>query len=85
MFGDLKMVMAYVLITVGVGKERDVFDQLNKLENAVEVNELYGEWDILMKLKVDKFEELDKIITENIRSIEGIKLTSTMLVADYVR
>lgn len=79
------MVMAYVLITVDVGKERGIFDSLRKLKNTVEISELYGEWDILVKIKVDKFEELDKVITERIRSIDGIKLTSTMLVAEYVR
>lgn len=79
------MVMAYVLITVDVGKEREIFDSLKKLKSVVEISELYGEWDIIAKIKVDKFEELDKVITEKIRSIEGIKLTSTMLVAEYVR
>ncbi|MFH1396901.1 MAG: Lrp/AsnC ligand binding domain-containing protein [archaeon] len=79
------MVVAYVLITVDVGKERDIFDKLKESSGVVEINELYGEWDILAKIKVDKFEELDKVLTEKIRSIEGIKDTSTMLVADYVR
>ncbi len=79
------MVMAYVMMTVDVGKEREIFENLKRLKNAVEISELYGEWDIIVKIKVDKFEELDKIITEKIRSIDGIKLTSTMLVAEYVR
>ena len=79
------MVMAYVMMTVDVGKEREIFENLKRLKNAVEISELYGEWDIIVKIKVDKFEELDKIITEKIRYIDGIKLTSTMLVAEYVR
>ena len=81
----MQMVMAYVLITVDVGKERNIFERLKNLKESVEVYELYGEWDIIAKIKVSKFEELDKIITEKIRSIDGIKLTSTMLVAEYVR
>ena len=77
--------MAYVLINVNVGKEREVFENLKKIENVVGVDELYGEWDIIAKVEIDKYEALDKIVSEKIRSMEGIKLTSTMLVAEYLR
>lgn len=79
------MVTAYVLLTVGVGKERDVFEKIKSIKEVMGADELYGEWDILVKINVEKFEELDKIVSDNIRSIDGIKLTSTMLVAEYLR
>jgi DNA-binding Lrp family transcriptional regulator len=79
------MVKAYVLLKVKTGTERHVFEQLDELKESVEVNELYGDWDIIAKLELEKLGDLDRILTEKIRSIEGIKDTSTMIVAEYVK
>jgi len=75
---------AYILMKVHVGSERDVFQKLKDIKEIVDINELYGEWDIIMKVRVQKIEELDSLLTDKIRSIEEIKLTSTMIVAKYI-
>ena len=51
--------------------------------NKGRMNELYGEWDIIAKVGVDKLEELDSLISDKIRSVKEIKETSTMIVAEY--
>jgi len=79
------MAEAYILIKVRMGNEREVVAKLKEIKEIVDLNELYGDWDIIAKVKVDKIEDLDKLITEKIRSIQDIKLTSTMIVANYVR
>ena len=79
------MVTAYVLLKVRAGLEREVANSLDCLKAVESVNELYGDWDVIAKLKLEKFEELDKILTEKVRSIDGIKDTSTMIVAEYVK
>jgi len=77
------MVKAYILVKVQVGSERDVFNKLKKMKETEDVNELYGEWDIIAKVGVDKLEELDSLISDKIRSVKEIKETSTMIVAEY--
>ena len=79
------MVEAYILIKVKVGAERNVVDKLKKLKEIKDINELYGEWDIIAKIEVPNIEDLDALITEKIRDNDEIELTSTMIVAKYVR
>ena len=77
------MVKAFILVKVQVGSERDVFNKLKKMKETEDVNELYGEWDIITKVGVDKLEELDSLISDKIRAVKEIKETSTMIVAEY--
>jgi DNA-binding Lrp family transcriptional regulator len=48
-----------------------------------DIDELYGEWDIITKASVETIEELDALLSEKMRKIEGVTLTSTMIVAEY--
>jgi DNA-binding Lrp family transcriptional regulator len=79
------MVEAYILIKVKVGSERKVVEKLKGLTEIKDLNELYGEWDIIAKIEVPKIEDLDALITEKIRDNSDIELTSTMIVAKYLR
>jgi DNA-binding Lrp family transcriptional regulator len=79
------MVTAYVLLKVRAGSERDVVNRLESVKEVAEVKELYGDWDVIAKLELEKLEQLDKIITEKVRATEGIKDSSTMIVAEYVK
>ena len=44
------MVEAYVLVAVEPGQEREVFDSLSSVNGVESLNEIYGEWDIILKL-----------------------------------
>jgi DNA-binding Lrp family transcriptional regulator len=79
------MVEAYILIKVKVGSERNVVEKLQDLKEIKDINELYGEWDIITKVEVPNIEDLDSLITEKIRDNNQIELTSTMIVAKYIR
>jgi DNA-binding Lrp family transcriptional regulator len=77
------MVKAYVLLKVTPGYERDIVKELKDIPEIEDINELYGEWDIIIKASVVKIEELDALLSEKLRKIEGVTLTSTMIVAEY--
>ena len=77
------MAEAYVLLKVNPGDERNIVELLSKLPEVKDVNELYGEWDIIIKVAVKNIEELDPLLSENIRVVKGVQLTSTMIVAKY--
>ncbi|MBW2983625.1 Lrp/AsnC ligand binding domain-containing protein [Candidatus Woesearchaeota archaeon] len=79
------MVKAYVLLKVKAGSERSIVTSLELIKEVAEVNELYGDWDIISRLDLQKLEDLDRILTEKIRSIEGIENSSTMIVAEYIK
>lgn len=75
------VVFAYIFLTVTSGSERDVCKKLSKYEEVVELNEVYGEYDVILGVQVEGLESLDRFITEEIRSIPNVILTYTMVVA----
>ena len=77
------MAQAYVLLKVAPGYERNIVKELKDLPEIKDINELYGEWDIITKASVERIEDLDALLSEKMRKIEGITLTSTMIVAEY--
>lgn len=72
---------AYVLIVVSPGSEKRISKLLSRMKGVVEVNELYGEYDIIIKVRKDSLPELDTFLTDQIRSVSDVKLTSTMLIS----
>jgi len=77
------MAKAYVLLKVTPGYERDIVKALKDIPEIEDINELYGEWDIIIKASVGAIEDLDALLSEKMRRIEGVTLTSTMIVAEY--
>jgi len=77
------MTKAYVLLKVKPGHERNIVKELKDLPEIEVINELYGEWDIIIRVSVAKMNDLDALLSEKIRKIEGVTLTSTMIVAEY--
>ena len=75
------VVVAYVLITVATGSEKKVCELFSKMKEIIEVSELYGEYDIIIKVELSELPELDTFLTDKIRAIKEVKLTSTMIVA----
>jgi DNA-binding Lrp family transcriptional regulator len=77
------MAQAYVLLKVTPGFERNIVKALKEIPEIEDANELYGEWDIITKASVDRIEDLDALLSEKMRKIEGVTLTLTMIVAQY--
>jgi DNA-binding Lrp family transcriptional regulator len=77
------MAKAYVLLEAKPGYERNIVKELKDLPEIEVINELYGEWDIIIRVSVAKMNDLDALLSDKIRKIEGVTLTSTMIVAEY--
>ncbi|MBW2566461.1 MAG: Lrp/AsnC ligand binding domain-containing protein [Deltaproteobacteria bacterium] len=77
------MAEAYVLLKVAPGYERNIVKELTDIPEIEDIDELYGEWDIITKASVVRIEDLDALLSEKMRKIEGVTLTSTMIVAKY--
>ena len=76
------MVMAYIMVRVDAGKERDVVKRIQKMPEVKDSNIIYGEWDVVMKVQVKNIEEITAFVVDKLRKIKAVKLTSTMIVAD---
>jgi DNA-binding Lrp family transcriptional regulator len=75
------MVLSFVLITVKPGSESKVESRLSKMEEVLEIYELFGEWDILIKVNVAGTKGLSSFVTNNLRKIKDVKLSSTLVVS----
>ena len=77
------MALAFILISIAPGDEFRVF---KKLKNVLEIDEIYplfGEFDFLVKLVAEDFEEIGNIIVNKIRIIRGVKATKTLSEAKF--
>ena len=74
------MLTAYVLIKVAAGAEARVFETLTKIEGVEEVNVVYGEYDIIVKVNARSMDDLRNIVTKQIRGIRDIVKTETAIV-----
>jgi DNA-binding Lrp family transcriptional regulator len=73
---------AFVFINVKPGKEKAVLEKLRKIKNVAESFELYGDYDIVIKVETEEKERLQAIIMQQVRSISDIGNTSTNYVFD---
>lgn len=73
------MITAYVLVATTIGEEKAVAEELKKLKEVELADILYGEWDIILRVKVENLTELDNFLTKRIRKMKNIKLTSTLI------
>lgn len=76
------MATGFVLITTTPGKEHDVRNKLDVIDNVTNRWMLFGEYDLIAKVEADEEYTLTKVIVEEIRPIAGITNTKTLLGAE---
>ena len=73
-------ILAYVLITVQSGGEKEVLKRISNFEEIIEANLVVGEYDAVVKVKVEDISELDNFLTDKLRSLPDVFLTTTMII-----
>ena len=73
------MVTAFVLCRTDAGKEREVVQKMKALPNVEDAYVVYGEYDVIAKITVEELKMLDTFLTENVRTLSSVKMTSTMI------
>ena len=74
------MVLAYILITIKSGAEKEVLDKLKAVEEVKDANLVYGEYDLIVKVDLNEISQLSDFVIEKIR-ILPIERTTTLIVA----
>jgi DNA-binding Lrp family transcriptional regulator len=73
--------LAYVLMELDSAKEQDIRGALLSLPQVKEVHILFGEWDVICKVELEDPDSLATFVMDHVRSLPGVTLTSTMVVA----
>ena len=76
------MSVFFVLVTCDVGSEKSVIDKLKTINLVKEVNQIWGSYNVLIKLEGDNSNELKNIITSKIRKIPSISTSITLTVIE---
>lgn len=74
--------VAYVLIITKYGKEKDVAQKLMKYKEVENVHILYGQYDVIAKLKAANMPQIEDFIFRKIRSNKDIENTETLIASD---
>lgn len=61
------------------GNEAKINEHLKSLPEVKEVYMLFGEWDFLALVEIENAEQLAAFVVDKIRSVQGVRLTSTMI------
>jgi DNA-binding Lrp family transcriptional regulator len=70
---------AYVLIVAELGKEDEVFKDVQKTEGVEEVFVTYGVYDLIAKIKADSMTQLKEQVTLRLRKKDNITSTLTLI------
>jgi DNA-binding Lrp family transcriptional regulator len=76
------MPTAYVLLNCDLGSESEIIKKIKQLPEVVEVNGVFGVYDIIVRIASDDMDKLREIITWNIRKIDKVRSTLTMIVIE---
>jgi DNA-binding Lrp family transcriptional regulator len=76
------MPIAYVLITTVTGAVNTVIESLKEMESITETYMVYGVYDIIARVKAENMDKLREIITWNLRSLDKVRSTLTMIVIE---
>lgn len=74
------MSIAFVLINTDMGSEQEVIAELREVKVVNQVYGVYGVYDLVLRLEAESLDEIKTAISQNIRTIKGVKSTLTMIV-----
>lgn len=73
---------AYILVGLDEPNEREVLEEFTSMKEVEEAHILFGEWDLILKIKIDSPEAVSNFVIEKVRMVDGVQLTSTLVVAE---
>ncbi len=76
------MPTAYVLINYDIGTEEKFLDKLKNVPGVMEVSEVNGVYDIVVKIASQTLDSLKDTITRHIKTIDTIRSTMTLIVIE---
>jgi len=76
------MVKGYLLIKLIPGFESNALSQISVTPGVLEINLVFGEWDAIAIAEAKTLFELTRIIVGEVRGIQGVQDTTTLLQAE---
>lgn len=74
------MEIAYVLVKSIIAHEMEVLREILKIDGVKEVKGTFGVYDIFVKIQASSKNDIEKIITKNLRKVKNVVSTTTLSV-----
>ena len=78
------MVVAYVLITVKHGTNKEAVEKLMQFKEVKEAHILYGQYDVIIKIEIENMKDLDQFILKKLKVVPNVESTETLISGDVV-
>jgi DNA-binding Lrp family transcriptional regulator len=72
------MVIGFILIKTAPALEYEVYNSLLNVREIIDLEPLFGEYDLIAKIKAENIDKIGKIVINNIRSVRGVIDTKTL-------
>jgi DNA-binding Lrp family transcriptional regulator len=82
---ETKNLLAYILVTVKSGSEREFLKQISGFKEVVEANLVIGENDVVIKIDVKDIAHMDEFLTDKLRVLPDVFLTTTMIITEQIK
>jgi DNA-binding Lrp family transcriptional regulator len=76
------MPVAYVLINCDLGYEGEIIDKIKQIPEVIDATHVMGVYDIIVRVSSEDMFRLRKTIKLNIKNIQKIRSTLTMIVTE---
>ncbi len=73
------MVKGYILVKLVPGLESNALSQIRATPGVTDVNLVFGQWDAIALAEAKTLFELSKIVIGEVRGIQGVQDTTTLL------
>jgi DNA-binding Lrp family transcriptional regulator len=73
------MALAFVMVNTELGQEKEVLGKLRTIPAVREAHEIYGVYDIILKVEADSRKAFQEAVAV-IRRVAGVRSTLTMVV-----
>ncbi len=77
-------VTAYILLNVDMSNQSNVFETVKGLEETLEVYQIFGAFDIIIKAEFKDNNQLSTYVIDKLQSLEGVLETQTNVCAATV-
>ncbi|MBA7592669.1 hypothetical protein ES708_34862 [subsurface metagenome] len=77
-------VTAYILLNVDMSNQSNVFEAVKGLEETLEVYQIFGAFDIIIKAEFKDNNQLSTYVIDKLQNLEGVLETQTNVCATTV-
>jgi DNA-binding Lrp family transcriptional regulator len=78
----IKMPRAFILINANLGTESALVGKLKKMPHVKQAYFVYGVYDVIAEIEAETIEQLKEVIAGNIRGLDEVRSTLTMVVIE---